>query len=251
RGLVGEPLATHVRRLRLERAALLLRTGQEPIIQIALDSAYDSHEAFTRAFNRAFGISPSRYRDGEPPRHLPAPSHTHFQSPNGGDITYEPIQYDMSSREIQIKTYPKRRVAFLRHVGPYIEVGPTWGRFCGMLGPLGLLGPETKIFGAPHDDPDVTPPDKLRYDACVEVDDSFEPKGELGVQELGGGKYAVLVHEGPYENFGQSYGELYARQFSDGKSKPGEGPCLEFYLNSPEDTAPADLRSEIWVPLAE
>ncbi|MFT4647373.1 MAG: AraC family transcriptional regulator [Glaciecola sp.] len=157
----------------------------------------------------------------------------------------------MNSRAIETKNSPMRRVAFIRHIGPYQEVGPTWGRFCGMLGPLGLLGPNTKMFGAPHDDPEVTPADKLRYDACVEVDDSFEPQGELGVQELAGGRYAVVVHEGPYENFGQTYGELYARQFGEGKSTPGAGPCLEFYLNDPTTTAPADLRSEIWVPLGE
>src|SRR5882724_4294178 len=49
RGMVGEtPLELH-RRLRLERAAFCLREGSTPVIAVALDAGYDTHEAFTRA----------------------------------------------------------------------------------------------------------------------------------------------------------------------------------------------------------
>jgi AraC family transcriptional regulator len=51
------------RRLRMRRAAMQLafRHGQ-PIAAIALSSGYDSHEAFTRAFQRMLGFSPSAFR---------------------------------------------------------------------------------------------------------------------------------------------------------------------------------------------
>src|SRR4051794_34949167 len=50
RGLVGEPLKEHVRRLRLERAAGLLKRTAEPIVQIALSAGFETHESFTRSF---------------------------------------------------------------------------------------------------------------------------------------------------------------------------------------------------------
>src|ERR1017187_9684083 len=62
RGLVGEPVAEHLRRLRLERAAGRLKFTDRQVIDIALDAGYDSHEAFTRAFRANFGRPPSIYR---------------------------------------------------------------------------------------------------------------------------------------------------------------------------------------------
>ncbi len=61
RGMVGEPLGEHIRRIRLERAASRLRFGQQPVLQIALDAGYETHESFTRAFRVLFGKSPSEF----------------------------------------------------------------------------------------------------------------------------------------------------------------------------------------------
>ena len=81
------------------------------------------------------------------------------------------------------------RVAFMRHVGPYNEVGQTWQRFCQWVGMRGLFGPDTKMLGISHDDPDVTPADKLRYDACVVVGEQLQPEGDVGVQQVAGGEH--------------------------------------------------------------
>src|SRR5439155_18489999 len=62
RGMVGESVAQHVRRLRLERAAGRLKTTDQPVTQIAFDAEYEAHESFTRAFGAMFGCSPSEFR---------------------------------------------------------------------------------------------------------------------------------------------------------------------------------------------
>ena len=49
-GIVGESLGEHIRRLRLERAAIRLRDTEDAVIVIALSAGYEAHEAFTRAF---------------------------------------------------------------------------------------------------------------------------------------------------------------------------------------------------------
>jgi AraC family transcriptional regulator len=58
----GEPPATLRRRILLERAAYRLITTSDELLPIALDAGYSSHEAFTRAFRRAYGQAPSRWR---------------------------------------------------------------------------------------------------------------------------------------------------------------------------------------------
>ncbi len=79
RALVEETPGEMRRRLLLERAAWRLSRTVLSVTEIALDADYGSLEAFTRAFRRAFGASPSIYRRmGEKYYHLPAPNSIHF-----------------------------------------------------------------------------------------------------------------------------------------------------------------------------
>ena len=141
------------------------------------------------------------------------------------------------------------RVAFMRHVGPYDEVGQTWERFTMMLGKEGLLGGATQFIGICHDDPAVTPSERIRYDACVTVDEQFRPAGEIGVQTIPGGDYAVLTHFGPYAQLSESYARLLGQWLPRSGRNLGLTPCFEVYLNSPENTEPEDLITDIHAPL--
>src|SRR6478609_2239973 len=79
RTVVEETPAAMRRRLLLERAAYQLGHTGMSVTDIALDANYGSLEAFTRAFRKAFRISPSLYRRMRDPHfHLPAPNKIHF-----------------------------------------------------------------------------------------------------------------------------------------------------------------------------
>ena len=81
--LLGETPGELRRRLRLECAAHQLCTTQQTVTDIAFDAGYESLEGFSRAFHRAYGLSPSHYRRIPFPRvHLPSP----------GSIHYDPLQ---------------------------------------------------------------------------------------------------------------------------------------------------------------
>lgn len=84
RAALGEAPGAFRRRLLMERSAHRLSGGDDPVIDIAITCGYQSHEAFTRAFARWYGQSPSRYRAAGHRRHdLPAPSGIHFRPPGG------------------------------------------------------------------------------------------------------------------------------------------------------------------------
>lgn len=79
----GEPPASLRRRILLERAAYRLITTGDELLPIALDAGYSSHEAFTRAFRRAYGQAPSRWRRQPTQFQIEAPSKVHFNPPGG------------------------------------------------------------------------------------------------------------------------------------------------------------------------
>ncbi len=81
----GETPGRFRRRVLLERAAYRLANTATAtdILRVAVEAGYSSHEAFTRAFSRAYGVVPSvwRSRPGRP--QLPAPNGVHFYPPGG------------------------------------------------------------------------------------------------------------------------------------------------------------------------
>ncbi|MFH1419699.1 MAG: AraC family transcriptional regulator, partial [Planctomycetota bacterium] len=221
----------------------------QPVTRIAFDAGYEAHEAFTRAFRAMFGESPSGFRELHRPVAYPAsPSGVHFD-PDGRVERFEPSHKGDRPMEVKIKTIKPMRVAFIRHIGPYTEVGETWGKLCTFAGPRGLFGPQTVMLGVSHDDPDVTPADKIRYDACMTVGESFQPDGEVGVQEVEGGEYAVMTHHGPYEKLNETYAKLCGQWLPSSGRELRSAPPFELYRNSPRDTAPEDLLTDIHLPL--
>jgi AraC family transcriptional regulator len=235
KGLIGEGVIEYVRRLRLESAAVALKTTDRPVLQVALDSGYGAHEAFTRAFRQLFGVSPSQFRSGNRQTRLTE------------EVTI--MTTTTQTHEVRIATLPPRRVAFLRHVGPYGTVGPTFQRLMAWAGQHGLFGPSTLVMGICWDDPEVTPPDKIRYDCCITVGDNFTTEGEVSIQTVEGGEYALATHRGPYEKLGALYRWLYGSWLPTSGREPRHAPPFEVYRNSPMNAAPEDLLTDICVPL--
>jgi AraC-like DNA-binding protein len=60
--VLGETPGTHQRRLRLDRGAWLLLTSRATVLDVALETGFENHETFTRAFRERFGVTPSAFR---------------------------------------------------------------------------------------------------------------------------------------------------------------------------------------------
>ncbi len=65
--MTGKTPFEYIRLLRLSESALVLRDGGVKILDVAFDFVFDSHEGFTRAFSKNFGISPKQYMKETPP----------------------------------------------------------------------------------------------------------------------------------------------------------------------------------------
>ena len=148
-----------------------------------------------------------------------------------------------------IKESVATTVAALAHRGDYQTIPGTFMRLATIAGALGVLGPESRSFGIYYDDPAATPVDELRSEACVSVPDGWVPSGDLQRRQIRGGRYAVVVHVGPYAELGRAYTWLYGTWLAQSGEEPADAPCVEEYLNDARTVPAAELRTEIWLPL--
>jgi AraC family transcriptional regulator len=224
RGVVGESVEAHLRRLRLERAARGLRAADARVSQLAAAAGYRSHEAFTRAFFEHFGQSPSDYRRQPKPRARRAASAGTAALP-----------------AVELRRYGEIPVIALRHVGSWRDAPrifrdlARWSGARGMSGMMHCLVP---------DDPEITPEDKLRLDACLEG----TPRSELGPGMsralIPGGLYAVALHRGPWESLEETYLGLIGRWLPTTSFRPPPEPVVETYLDGAEVPS-AQRRTEV------
>lgn len=203
RAQTGETLKQYTQRLRLERAGLRLCLHETTVLETALEVGFQSHETFTRAFRRRFGVLPREVLSG-------GVEVLKTATPGRGAETVEPrTDYALSASTL-VRVKPMH-LAFIRHIGPYEEVGDSifvelrrWADREGVQGPSVFLG-----IGL--DAPGITPPDKLRYDAALRVEGPIDGGGAVGYQRFPGGSYVVATHVGHYSTLTETYGRLVQR----------------------------------------
>lgn len=250
RAMTGETVGEHVRRLKLERAAGHLRRTRRTVMEIALDAGFDTPEAFSRTFKAQFGEPPSRFRASRATFRPPlSPSGVHYDQDGAlrGFTPYEGA--DPMTLDVTVREFPAYPFAYLRHVGPYIEVGPVFRRTLDIAGRKGLFGPGTKVVMLSYDDPGVTDGDKLRSDAGVTLSDPAVDTGDLVKGEVPGGLYATALYKGPYEGLSRCYDWLFCTWLPASDYEADDRPGVEVYMNHPERNAPEDLLTELRLPV--
>jgi AraC-like DNA-binding protein len=151
--LTGKSPFEYIRSRRLSEAAENLRGSQRRVLDVALDFVFDSHEGFTRAFARQFGVSPNRFRKSKTSVELFLPPQLRdgYLRRQQGEISV--AQTPMKTVFVQVLDRPARRMIVKRgvkatHYFEYCEeVGcDVWDVLSGIDGavqePLGMWLPE-------------------------------------------------------------------------------------------------------------
>jgi AraC family transcriptional regulator len=256
--VTGETIHEFVSRLRLERAAgQLLRFPERSVTEIALDAGFGGSAAFARAFRAAYGATATELRKiGKPLRKRgeEAPEAEGYvapvgAAPDGPDAAAAPRVTSMSGQEtkggkakkpadaIRVEELPAFTVAYVRHVGPYQEDPGLFGRLFGRLGqwagPRGLIGKDTRWLAMFHDDPEVTPPEKLRVSACLSVPAGTPGERDVNVMELPAGKCAVARFSIQGKEWSAAWNWLMGEWLPASGYQPDDRPCYEVYLSQP------------------
>jgi len=146
---------------------------------------------------------------------------------------------------VNVRNQPELRVAGVRHIGPYHEIGRAFGRLGGIAGAPPKGAQMIAIF---HDDPEATPPDKLRSDAAMTLPGGSSTPNGLIEQRIPAGRYASVVHKGPYEELPKVWAQLKKEWLPSSGHHAGQ-PGYEVYLNDPTKTAKPELLTEIFLRL--
>jgi len=261
RGLVGEtPLELH-RRLRLERAAEQLGATDRPVTEIAFDAGYETHEAFTRAFRAHYDVAPSGFREraadaaeachGGPATELAARSGLHFRN---GRVDFDALTLPSTrgiTMDVVIETMPTRRLATVRHVGPYSQIGEAFHRLGTLAAAGGLYAHvDPRMLGLYHDDPETTSAAELRSDAALVVRDDVPLPAGLVEVILPAGRYARSTHRGAYSALGDAWARLMGTWLPGSGYRVGAGPSYECYVTDPRTTPTEDLQTDLYLPIA-
>lgn len=150
---------------------------------------------------------------------------------------------------ITLKELPDYHVAYIRRLGPYgPEISETFERLAQWAGPRELLA-NGQMISAYWDNPEITPPEKCRTDACVTVAKEIKVQGEIALQTLPGGKFAVYHVELADDEFEQAWKDLYHKWMPDSGFQPEDKPSMELYYNNPEDHPEKKWVTDICVPV--
>lgn len=242
RALTGETIGRTVARLRLQRALRLLASPETPVTEVALAVGYETPQAFARAFRGATGATPSQVRSD--PAALEAAGQR-LAPPPAASAPAAPLRVEVVSLE-------PFRVAALRNVGPAEELDRAYGCLFAWAGARGLLDTLAGLYGVPHADRRDTPPAEYVFDAMLafgaQVAD--DPDAGVRVEVLGGGRYARVRHVGPFDALEDTTDRLLAEWLPGSGESLRDAPIHHCYLDDPEHTPAALLRTDIHLPIA-
>ena len=104
----------YIRSLRLSRAAEKLREGDVKVVDVAFDFGFDSHEGFTRAFSKQFGVTPQRYTREKPRLNLFVPEYAHEKMLTGGKG--DDLMNKANTIFVQVVDRPARKLILKRGI---------------------------------------------------------------------------------------------------------------------------------------
>lgn len=227
--LTGESLGSYIRRRRLTAAAEELKHTRRPILELALDFQFESHEAFTRAFRALFEVTPSQFRRTG----SLAWNHTRAR------LTLHRLKRlpRLTTMEPQIVSLPALHLLGLsaRFIPPTspdadnLDVVPKlYERFCPMIAKLPR--PQDKyIYGAARcpTDSQRRHPDELEYIASINVAPGTKAEPPLTMWHIPAGTYACFTHRGPVAKLGETINYAFGSWLPRSKYAHTGGPNLD------------------------
>jgi len=244
---VGETLNQFVRRTRIERAAVLMRSAPERTLSsIALEAGFAALASFSRAFKEVYGISPSRW-DRQTRLQVRKIDQAEGEFPVYTEDEFREMERLFPVRVVDV---PPIRVAYVRTLDSYAKGAfqRTYDTLMEWVGDASLEG--GRVFAMSHDDPDVTPSAQCRLDVAYEVHEEIDASGAVGIRTLPAARMAQARCTGDFINVHKVWEYLYRFWLPRSRWEPADHPSIELFRTRPEDwwrDQVVDL--DAWIPV--
>ena len=248
RAVSGETLNTFTNRLRLEKAARLLRYSGQSLTDIALDCGFSSSATFSRAFRAGYDTSPSQFRK------------------SGGEIKKSKICKELLSAQeyllpmtaeekraafpVTLIDVPERQVAYIRVTNAFemdrvlaaLETLIEWATSQGIFS-------QGTLFGMSVDDPHVTPKHLYRYEVCFSSSSPFKCTDGISKLKMPAMRYASTRVSGDIRTVTTATDYLFRGWLINSDYEPEHAPGLEVFLDKQKAMDWSHFELELCIPV--
>jgi AraC family transcriptional regulator len=245
--IAGETLNQFTNRLRLEKAARLLRFSQQRLTDIALECGFSSSATFSRAFRASYDTSPSQFRKTGK-----------IKKRKIRKAIYTGQEYVLPMSEAEKKAafpvtlveLPERHVAYIRVIDAFemdrvlaaCKTMMAWAKSQAIFS-RGVL------FGMTVDDPDVTPKHLYRYEVCLASDSPFKCGDGMSKLKMPAMRYAVTRVSGDIRWVATAWDYLIRSWLINSAYEPEHAPALEIFLDKEKATDWSHFELELCLPI--
>ena len=245
--ITGETLYAFTNRLRLEKAARLLRYSSRSATEIALECGFSSSATFSRAFRTAYDTSPSQFQ-------------------KSGEIKKSKIRKElfaeseyllpMSEAEkqaafpVEIVDFPEWAIAYIRVASAFEEdrVRSAFKTMTDWAKSRGIFS-EGTLFGMSVDDPSVTPKHLYRYEVCFASPRPFTCSEGMSKARMPAMRYAVVKVSGDIKRVATAWDYLFTDWLIKSSYEPEHAPALEIFADKEKATDWSNFELALCLPV--
>lgn len=224
KAIVGESVKEYIRKRRLTEAAHKLLATRERILDLALESQFETQESFSRAFKKMFGVNPGEYRKRGK------------QGPKNHLIGRKKITQKALNHLRKMILKPK-----ILHLGAFKIIGISRGFSQDLKETIPELLLEfyrrcreiknrvgTHVYGIYEGSPDRDNIEFI-YTACAQTSHLKEaPKGMVA-KTIRASRYAVFTHKGKLTDIGHTVDYIWGTWLPKSGYARKEAPDFELF----------------------
>ncbi|AIQ15915.1 transcriptional regulator [Paenibacillus sp. FSL H7-0357] len=255
--IVGVTPVAFVNQERLQKAVYLLAETNKTILEISNQCGFESVSTFNALFKKHYGKTPRDVRNSVRENsnislHFSNKQEEFSQLEAYNGIGRNHILKRAWENVITIKELPEYEVAYVRHVGSYLDTHVAWDKLGRWASWQGLTPNNHYFIGISLDDGNLVEEFACRYDACVTLPSGFERSGHtkhVEFKTLSGGMYAVYPYYDTIDKFVLAYQNVFSLWLPDSEYDADDRPCLEFCMNDPAKDKEGKCKVDLYIPV--